>query len=85
MVADGNVYRYAQLAAQHECVKFAHISFAAYTHYQETKSPVSKEICIRYTCDALSELQKEIESFSGDNADAIVTASVGLAGTADDW
>lgn len=79
------MYRYSQLAAQHECVKFAHISFAAYAHYQETKNPLSKEICIRYTCDALRELQKEIESFSGENADAIVTASVALAGAADDW
>ncbi len=84
-MADGNVYRYSQLAAQHVCVKFAHVSFAAYTHHQETKSPVSKEICIRFTCEALRELQKEIESFSEQNADAIVTASVGLAGTADDW
>lgn len=84
-MSDRGVYRYSQLAAQHECVKFAHVSFAAYAHHQETKSPVSKEICIRYTCNALRELQKEIESFSEDNADAIVTASVGLAGTADDW
>lgn len=70
---------------QHLCVRYAHVSFAAYTHYQETKSSQSREICIRYTCDALSELQQEIEKFSEQNVDAIVIASIGLASTADDW
>jgi hypothetical protein len=66
-------------------VKYAHISFAAYTHYQETRSPSSRDACIRYTGDALGELQKEIENFSEENVDAIVVASIGLAGAADDW
>jgi len=79
------ICRYNQLAGRHNCVKYAHVSFAAYTHYQETRNPSSRDVCIRYTGDALGELQKEIENFSGDNVNAIVMASIGLAGTADDW
>ena len=66
-------------------MKYAHISFAAYTHYQEMRTPSSRDVCIRYTGEALGELQREIENFSGYNVDAIVMASIGLAGTADDW
>ena len=80
-----NHARYNYLAAQHDCVKYALVSFAAYIHFQATKSPVSEDVCIRHATAALRELQREINHFGASNADAIVTASVALAGTAKDW
>jgi hypothetical protein len=40
---------------------------------------------MKHTCYALRELQKEINAFNSVNADAIITASIALAGTADNW
>jgi hypothetical protein len=46
---------------------------------------LSKELFLSHACAALEKLQYEISIFSEANADAIVTASIILAGTAQDW
>jgi hypothetical protein len=77
--------RYNQIAAQYDCAKYALVSFAAYTHYQATRSPISEEVCISHANIALRELQKEIDRFGPSNADAVITASVALTGATQDW
>lgn len=62
MVADKRICRYNQLAGRHKCIKDAHISLAAYTHYQERRSTVSRDICIQYTGDALGFLRKKLKT-----------------------
>ncbi|CZR69269.1 uncharacterized protein PAC_19169 [Phialocephala subalpina] len=77
--------KYNLLAAEHECVKHAIVSFAAYMHFQATKSQISQEVCIQHIGSALRQLQKDILTFGPNNSDAVVTASIFLAGTAQDW
>ena len=52
---------------------------------QATNSASSKDMFLSHACAALEKLQFEISIFSEENADAIVTASIVLAGTAQDW
>ena len=66
-------------------MKYALVSFAAYTHFQATKSAVSEEVCISHANVALRELQKEINDFGPSNADAVIVASVALTGATQDW
>ncbi|KAF8849787.1 hypothetical protein BDZ45DRAFT_697273 [Acephala macrosclerotiorum] len=77
--------KYNHLAAEHECMKHAIVSFAAHMHFQATKSQISQEVCIQHIGLALKQLQKDILAFGPDNSDAVVTASIFLAGTAQDW
>ncbi|KAH8594301.1 hypothetical protein B0O99DRAFT_687940 [Bisporella sp. PMI_857] len=79
------VPQYNLQSAYHDCSKYALVAFAAYTHYQASRSPLAEDVCIRHTTVALQELQKEIRNFGPSNADAIVTASVALAGVAENW
>lgn len=51
-------------------------------HYQATKSRPSEEACIHHIAASLKQFQREIETFGAHNADAVVTASIFLAGTA---
>ncbi|KAG0649481.1 hypothetical protein D0Z07_4504 [Hyphodiscus hymeniophilus] len=74
-----------QIAANYDCVKYALVSFSAYTHFQATKSPISEEVCISHANIALRELQKEIDHFGPSNADAVIIASVALTGATQDW
>jgi hypothetical protein len=71
--------------AVHSCVQYALVSFGAYIFDQANKSVTSKELFLSHACAALEKLQYEISIFSEENADAIVTASIILAGTAQDW
>ncbi|KAE8454180.1 hypothetical protein EG329_005105 [Mollisiaceae sp. DMI_Dod_QoI] len=72
-------------ATEFECVKHSIISFAAYMHFQATKSLISQEVCVQHIGVALKQLQKDIVMFGPQNSDAVVTASIFLAGTAQDW
>jgi hypothetical protein len=61
------------------------VGFAAYNHYQVTRNEFAQNLCITQTTIALKKLQEEIDRFSPANLDAIITASLFLAGTAQDW
>ncbi|KAE9364810.1 hypothetical protein N431DRAFT_111360 [Stipitochalara longipes BDJ] len=76
---------YNYLAAGYKCVQHAVVGFAAYNHYQVTKNDFAQELCIKQTTIALKKLQEEIDHFSPNNVDAIITCSLFLAGTAQDW
>jgi len=78
-------YSYGLLASNFECTKHALVAFAAYTHFQGSREADAENVCIRHTTIALRELQQEINNFGPHNADAIVTASIALGGTADNW
>lgn len=54
-------------------------------HDRATRSRSSKELFLSHACAALENLQYEISVFSEENADVVVTASIILAGTAQDW
>lgn len=54
-------------------------------HFQATKSLISQEVCVQHIGVALKQLQKDIVVFGPQNSDAVVTASIFLAGTAQDW
>ncbi|KUJ06761.1 uncharacterized protein LY89DRAFT_790157 [Mollisia scopiformis] len=77
--------KYNQIAAHYDCAKYALISFAAYTHFQATKSPVSEQMCMSHANIALKALQKEIDHFGPSNADAIIVASIALTGSTNNW
>jgi len=66
-------------------VQHAVVGFAAYNHYQVTKNEFAQELCIKQTTIALKKLQEEIDHFNPTNVDAIITCSLFLAGTAQDW
>lgn len=66
-------------------MQHAVVGFAAYNHYQVTRNEYAQDLCITQTTMALKKLQEEIDLFSPDNVDAIITASLFLAGTAQDW
>jgi hypothetical protein len=73
------------LAAYYKCTKYALVAFSAYTHFHGSKDVLAENVWIQHSIIALRELQKEIDNFGPHNADAIVTASVALAGTAQNW
>ena len=66
-------------------MQHAVVGFAAYNHYQVTRNEYAHDLCITQTTVALKKLQEEINRLSPDNVDAIITASLFLAGTAHDW
>lgn len=66
-------------------MQHAVVGFAAYNHYQSTRNEYVHDLCITQTTLALRKLQDEIDRFNPDNVDAIVTASLFLAGTGQDW
>jgi hypothetical protein len=66
-------------------VQHAVVGFAAYNHYQVSRNQFAHDLCITHTTIALKKLQEEIDGFGPDNVDAIITASLFLAGTAQDW
>jgi hypothetical protein len=77
--------RYNYLAAGYKCVQHAVVGFAAYNHYQVTRNEFAQSLCITHTTIALKKLQEEIDRFGPANVDAIITAPLFLAGTAQDW
>lgn len=66
-------------------MQHAVVGFAAYNHYQVSRNQFAHDLCITQTTIALKKLQEEIDRFGPDNADAVITASLFLAGTAQDW
>jgi hypothetical protein len=78
-------YRYNYLAAGYKCVQHAVVGFAAYNHYQVTKNEFAQDLCITQINIAVRKLQEEIDRFGPANVDAIITCSLFLAGTAQNW
>ncbi|KAG9231477.1 hypothetical protein BJ875DRAFT_469445 [Amylocarpus encephaloides] len=85
MIADDCTFADNDRGGIHECIKYALVSFDAYIHDQATRTPMSGELYLSQACIAINKLQNEINRFSEENSDAIVTASIILAETAQDW
>jgi hypothetical protein len=74
-----------QLSLEHDCVAYAIAAKSAKRLSLVTKNPTALNHAIRYRGLALSGLAAAVKSFSKQNADAILCASITLCDDEWDW
>lgn len=83
--ADGRYSRIIKIGATHEYVLNALLAFSAMHIARLNSCPVVGNISYEHRGKALKGLQEAIGSFSKDNSDAILAASLVLSWQATDW